>query len=201
MSSKSEKSVSNQDQDSNKNTSNLDSSIGAPSTESAQSETQQPQQAEQSATTSKPEIVVSANDFDDQSNLEVERIDEQGEIISKIEDLLGYLTSYYSNTANDDNVSLTSLNNPSVAMETSTIIASSEANLSQQQVGPSSSVQQKIAQQFNYTYTEMLAMYEREKTLRIDMETTYNQKAKESNKQVRRVGWFLGLNGVVWCFD
>ena len=175
MSSKSEKSVSTQDKDSNKNASNLDASIG--------SENQQPEQ--QPVTPSKPEMVLSSNDFDEQSNLEVERIDEQGEIISKIEDLLGYLTSYYANASNDDNVSLTSITNgPSAVMDTSTIIASSEASLSQPQA-PSNSVQQKIVQQFNYTYTEMLAMYEREKTLRIDMETTYNQKAKESNKHVR----------------
>jgi hypothetical protein len=37
------------------------------------------------------------------------------------------------------------------------------------------------------SYAEMLVLYEKEKTLRIDMETTFQQKAKESSKQIENL--------------
>ena len=38
----------------------------------------------------------------------------------------------------------------------------------------------------SFTYIELLALYEKEKNCRIDLETTFQQKAKEANKHVNK---------------
>ena len=37
----------------------------------------------------------------------------------------------------------------------------------------------------NYSYGELLALYEKERNCRIDLESTFQEKAKDSNKQVK----------------
>ena len=41
--------------------------------------------------------------------------------------------------------------------------------------------------EMNYTYVELLAMYEKEKNNCAEMEAEFNQKAKESNKNVENL--------------
>lgn len=41
-----------------------------------------------------------------------------------------------------------------------------------------------IAQMPVYSYAELLALYDKERTLRLDLESSFQQKSKEFNKQV-----------------
>ncbi len=91
---------------------------------------------------------------------------EKNEIISKIEELLTYLT--LNSTSSGSSTQESDLN----AAGPQTTSDNGEANK------PSSRPVQA------YTYAEMLAMYEREKEMRIDIETNFHHKAKESNRQV-----------------
>lgn len=106
-------------------------------------------------------------------------LDDQSKVVLKIETLLGYLTSFYNTPSaleslNDDNVSTSSstLNNNDFLMinNEQTVANRNSADLQNQKSASSSvSSSTKIIQsQFQHTYLEMLAMYEREKTLRID---------------------------------
>ena len=125
-------------------------------------------------------------------------LDDQSKVVLKIETLLGYLTSFYNTPSaleslNDDNVSTSSstLNNNDFLMVNNeqTVANRNSADLQNQKSASSSaSSSTKIIQsQFQHTYLEMLAMYEREKTLRIETETNYLQKAKESNKLIENL--------------
>jgi DNA repair exonuclease SbcCD ATPase subunit len=89
---------------------------------------------------------------------------EQNEIISKIEELLNLLT--LNSTEFKD------------AMSTSLNITNSVVSQTSTDAPPTTNP---------FTYAEMLAMYEKEKTCRIDMETNFQQKAKDSNKQIENL--------------
>ncbi len=86
---------------------------------------------------------------------------EQNEIISKIEELLSFLT----------------LNSSEFKETMSTALNLTNTD---QSTPPSSSTTP-------LTYAEMLAMYEKEKTVRLDMETNFQQKAKESVRQIEHL--------------
>ena len=90
---------------------------------------------------------------------------EQNEIISKIEELLNLLT--LNSTEFKDAMS-TSLN------LTNSVVSQASTDAPPPITNP-------------FTYAEMLAMYEKEKTCRIDMETNFQQKAKDSNKQIENL--------------
>jgi chromosome segregation ATPase len=93
-----------------------------------------------------------------------ELIGEQNEIISKIEELLSFLT----------------LNSSEFKESMSTALNLTNA---EQSTPPSSSASSTTP----LTYAEMLAMYEKEKTVRLDMETNFQQKAKDSVKQIENL--------------
>jgi hypothetical protein len=94
---------------------------------------------------------------------------EKNEIISKIEELLNYLTLNETNPNDEKTLNLVinsyDSNNSTTATATNT---SNDINKSL----------------LSHSYAELLAMYDREKELRIDIETNFHHKAKESNRQV-----------------
>lgn len=60
------------------------------------------------------------------------------------------------------------------------------ASVSQKSVS-SSSLEPVAISELNYNYVELLAMYEKEKNAYADLEVSYNQKAKEANKNVENL--------------
>jgi hypothetical protein len=102
---------------------------------------------------------------------------EQDEKITKIEELFDLLTL---NSPSDDSVSA----NPSLTVDSSSIhsyLLQNTANSDNNNIK-----QLNFNQMPNYSYFELLAMYEKERNSRIDLETQYQEKAKESNKEVRQ---------------
>ena len=89
---------------------------------------------------------------------------EQNEVISKIEDLLSFLT-----------------------LESSEFKEAMSASLNVQTKSDEDPALSVDATAVTLTYAEMLAMYEKEKTIRLDMETNFQQKAKDSNKQIENL--------------
>jgi hypothetical protein len=94
---------------------------------------------------------------------------EKNEIISKIEELLNYLTSNETNPSDEKTLNLVinsyDSNNSTATNATNTSNDTNKSLLS-------------------HSFAELLAMYDREKELRIDIETNFHHKAKESNRQV-----------------
>lgn len=103
---------------------------------------------------------------------------ERNETIEKIEELLNCLLENSTMAAGgqDDTQSVDTSN----ASMTGLWFSSSGVGISQ--AGETSV---NIAQMPTYTYAELLALYEKEKNFRHDLESTFKEKSKESNKQVK----------------
>ena len=97
---------------------------------------------------------------------------EKNETISKIEQLLTHLLS------NSDELQ------SSIPISPEALTAQTPL-LPMPLLAPDSALDP--AQQQTISYAELLVLYEKEKTLRIDMETTFQQKTKESSKQIENL--------------
>lgn len=108
---------------------------------------------------------------------------EKNETIAKIEELLEYLLSNPGTSTfvpDGDSQSMdTSAASVNGIWFTANASASGQLNTSQ-----TVETTVNIAQMPTYTYAELLALYEKEKTFRLELESNFQQKAKESNKQV-----------------
>lgn len=107
---------------------------------------------------------------------------EKNETIAKIEELLEYLLA---NSATpmipDDSCSI-----KTTSMNGIWFAASGAANAAEATTSVTN-----IAQMPMYSYAELLALYEKEKNFRHDLENTFQQKSKESNKQVNICSIFI----------
>lgn len=128
------------------------------------------------------ETHLEAADLNEQQD-ELEESFEQNEAITRIEELLEYLLSASASANHDDSMSSagadTSSLNGITFMAASSNQTTTATNQNQQNEASFS-----VAQMPTYTYAELLALYEKERNLRYDMEATFHQKTKESNKQV-----------------
>jgi hypothetical protein len=121
-----------------------------------------------------------AADLNEQQQDELEESFEQNEAITRIEELLEYLLSASASANHDDSMSSAGADTSSLNGITFTTASNNQTTNQNQQNEASFSV----AQMPTYTYAELLALYEKERNLRYDMEATFQQKTKESNKQV-----------------
>jgi hypothetical protein len=126
------------------------------------------------------ETHLEAADLNEQQQDELEESFEQNEAITRIEELLEYLLSASASANHDDSMSSAGADTSSLNGITFTAASNNQTTNQNQQNEASFSV----AQMPTYTYAELLALYEKERNLRYDMEATFQQKTKESNKQV-----------------
>lgn len=97
---------------------------------------------------------------------------EKNETISKIEQLLAHLLSNSDELQSNIPISPEALTAQTPLLPMPALTPDSAIDLAQQQT---------------ISYAELLVLYEKEKTLRIDMETTFQQKTKESSKQIENL--------------
>ena len=97
---------------------------------------------------------------------------EKNETISKIEQLLAHLLSNSDELQSNIPISPEALTAQTPLLPMPALTPDSAIDLVQQQT---------------ISYAELLVLYEKEKTLRIDMETTFQQKTKESSKQIENL--------------
>lgn len=107
---------------------------------------------------------------------------EKNETIVRIEELLDYLLPNTTALINNDSQSNNHSTDTSSLNSVSFTVPASEANNAS--ATPTNNNAFNINQMPVYSYGELLALYEREKLLRLDVETDFQQKTKESNKQV-----------------
>ena len=97
---------------------------------------------------------------------------EKNETISKIEQLLAHLLSNSDELQSNIPISPEALTAQTPLLPMPALTPDSAIDLAQQQT---------------ISYAELLVLYEKEKNLRIDMETTFQQKTKESSKQIENL--------------
>jgi hypothetical protein len=112
---------------------------------------------------------------------------EQNEAISRIEELLGYLTVNVLENANiqDDDLQLgnQSISGDSVSLNGVSFTFGNNNN--NESSGANNNINSfSVTQMPVYTYGELLGLYENEKNSRLDMEANFQQKSKDSAKQV-----------------
>lgn len=101
---------------------------------------------------------------------------EKNETIEKIEELLNCLLENSTTLGGQDDAQSVDTSNASM---TGLWFQSSGVGIT-----PAGETSVNIAQMPTYTYAELLALYEKEKNFRHDLESTFKEKSKESNKQV-----------------
>lgn len=112
---------------------------------------------------------------------------EQNEAITKMEELLEYLTSYSLTVTqiNEEGGSVLSQSTDTHSLNSSYMLVNT------QQHTTTASQPFSISQMPNHSYAELLAMYEKERNTRLDLESSFTEKAKESNRQVSLLGLLI----------
>jgi hypothetical protein len=98
---------------------------------------------------------------------------EQNETVTRIEELLGYLTTSNDTKPSEDTQSMSSTTTQSDTNSTNVVAGQLQL--------PG---QLNITQLPNHSYVELLALYDRERNIRLDLESNFKEKSKESKKQV-----------------
>lgn len=105
---------------------------------------------------------------------------EKNETIAKIEELIECLLASGQPSQDDSQ----SMDTSAASVNGIWFTAGNNTNNNASQSGGGAlETSVNIAQMPAYTYAELLALYEKEKTFRLDLEITFQQKSKDSNKQ------------------
>ncbi len=135
-----------------------------------------------SSKSSNKEAAASSAATENTSPTDTEFIYEQNETITRIEELLEFLTLETPGVskASEDGQSILSTATTHSDTTSNLLNAAPSGNNNQTQ----QQLPNNINQLPNYSYVELLALYDRERTVRLDLESNYSEKSKESNKQV-----------------